>query len=102
MRQPPLTPYLGEETTPGAVVQSDAEILDAFAQRGQAGYHAAGTCRMGTDSKAVLDARLRVRGAVGLRVVDLSAFPTLVSGNTNGPVMAVAARAADLVLEDAR
>jgi choline dehydrogenase len=102
MRQPPLTPHLGEETTPGAAVQSDEEILDAFAHRGQAGYHATGTCRMGTDSKSVLDARLRVRGVAGLRVVDLSAFPTLVSGNTNGPVMAVAARAADLILEDAR
>ena len=100
MSQPALAPFIGEETTPGAAVQSDAEILEAFKQKGQAGYHAAGTCRMGTDARAVLDARLRVRGAQALRVVDLSSFPTLVSGNTNAPVMAVAARAADLILED--
>jgi choline dehydrogenase-like flavoprotein len=102
MSQPALAPFLGEETTPGRAVESDADILDAFAHRGQAGYHATGTCRMGTDARAVLDGRLRVRGATGLRVVDISAFPTLVSGNTNAPAMAFAARAADLILEDAR
>jgi len=102
MSQPTLAQFIGEETTPGSGVQSDAEILEAFRQKGQAGYHAAGTCRMGTDARAVLDARLRVRGAQALRVVDLSSFPTLVSGNTNAPVMAVAARAADLILEDQR
>ena len=57
---------------------------------------------MGHDVMSVLDDRLRVRGVNGLRVVDLSIFPTLVSGNTNGPTMAVAWRAADLILEDAR
>ena len=102
MSQPALAPYVGDETTPGTAVQSDEQILDAFKTRGQAGYHAAGTCRMGNDARAVLDARLRVRGVQGLRVVDLSSFPTLVSGNTNGPVMALAARASDLILEDAR
>jgi choline dehydrogenase len=102
MSQSALAPFIGEETTPGASVQSDADILEAFKQKGQAGYHAAGTCRMGVDARAVLDARLRVRGAQALRVVDLSSFPTLVSGNTNAPVMAAAARAADLILEDNR
>lgn len=102
MSQPALAQFIGEETTPGPEVQSDAQILEAFKQRGQSGYHAAGTCRMGTDARAVLDARLRVRGAQALRVIDLSSFPTLVSGNTNAPVMAVAARAADLILEDKR
>jgi choline dehydrogenase-like flavoprotein len=101
MCQPVLKPFLAEETLPGAAVQSDEQILEAYARRGQAGYHVTGTCRMGTDDRAVLDARMRVRGASGLRVVDLSAFPTLVSGNTNGPAMAFAARAADLILEDA-
>jgi choline dehydrogenase len=102
LSQAPLAPFLGEETTPGAKVESDDEILDAFARLGQSGYHACGTCRMGTDSRAVLDERLRVRGVSGLRVADLSFFPTLVSGNTNGPMMALAWRAADLILEDAR
>jgi choline dehydrogenase len=102
LSQAPLAPFLAKETTPGAAVESDGEILDAFARLGQSGYHACGTCRMGTDAKAVLDERLRVRGVSGLRVADLSFFPTLVSGNTNGPMMALAWRAADLILEDGR
>ena len=102
LSQVPVAPFLGEETTPGAHVESDDEILDAFTRLGQSGYHACGTCRMGTDSRAVLDERLRVRGVSGLRVVDLSFFPTMVSGNTNGPMMALAWRAADLILEDSR
>lgn len=102
LSQAPVAPFLGEETTPGIHVESDDEILDAFARLGQSGYHACGTCRMGTDSRAVLDERLRVRGVSGLRVVDLSFFPTMVSGNTNGPMMALAWRAADLILEDSR
>jgi choline dehydrogenase-like flavoprotein len=57
---------------------------------------------MGTDAMSVVDERLRVRGVDGLRVVDLSVFPTMISGNTNGPVMALAWRAAQLILEDAR
>ena len=77
------------------------EILDAFARRGQAGYHACGTCRMGTDSKAVLEhvcgfVEPRACGSWTVVISDVG------SGNTNGPMMAVAARAADLILEDAR
>jgi len=67
---------------------------------GGPGYHTAGTCRMGVDEKSVVDERLCVRGVSGLRVVDLSIFPTLVSGNTNGPVMAVAWHGANLILDD--
>jgi choline dehydrogenase len=100
LSQPALASLLGEETTPGPNIDSDDEIVDAFARLGQSGYHACGTCRMGADSQAVLDQRLRVRGISGLRVADLSFFPTLVSGNTNGPMMALAWRAADLILED--
>lgn len=99
---PALAPYLVEETTPGAAVQSDAQIIEAFGRYGQSGYHAAGTCKMGNDAMSVLDDRLCVRGVTGLRVVDLSVFPTLISGNTNGPAMAIAWRASDLILEDAR
>jgi choline dehydrogenase-like flavoprotein len=98
LRQPPLEPYLGGEVFPGPSVQSDEEILDMCRSAGATGAHYAGTCRMGQDRMAVLDEKLRVRGVSGLRVVDGSIMPTLVSGNTNGPIMAIAWRAADLVL----
>jgi choline dehydrogenase-like flavoprotein len=100
MSQPKLAAYLKEQLSPPPSIQSDDEILDAWRQKGVAGYHAAGACRMGTDAGAVLDERLRVRGVAGLRVVDISVMPTLVSGNTNGPAMAMAWRAAQLILED--
>ena len=67
------------------------------------GLHGTGTCSMGTDpERSVVDNRCRVHGVEGLRVVDCSIMPTPVSGNTNGPAMAIAARAAELILEDAR
>jgi choline dehydrogenase-like flavoprotein len=100
--QPALSRFVGEEKFPGSQVQTDDEILDLFKRRGQSGYHAMGTCRMSTDPGSVLDERLRVRGATGLRVVDLSVVPAPISGNTNAPTMAIAARASDLILEDAR
>ena len=100
--QPALAKFIAEEKTPGEGVQTDDEIVEVFRMRGQSGYHAMGTCRMGTDAGAVLDGRLRVRGAAGLRVVDLSVVPGPVSGNTNAPTMAIAARASDLILEDAK
>ncbi|WP_281783296.1 GMC family oxidoreductase [Sinimarinibacterium flocculans] len=98
--QPELKPYVKGETLPGTKFQSDDEILEAYSLMGGAGYHAAGTCRMGSDATSVVDERLRVRGVEGLRVVDLSVFPTLVSGNTHAPVMAVAWRGSELILED--
>ena len=101
MSQSALAPFVQDEKTPGSQVQSDDEIIDVYRKRGQSGYHAMGTCRMGADENAVLDERLRVRGASGLRVVDLSVVPGPLSGNTNGPTMAIAARASDLILEDA-
>jgi choline dehydrogenase len=98
LRQPPLRKHLGEETFPGPDCRSPEEIVDACRRSGSPGSHFAGTCRMGQDPMAVVDATLRVRGVSGLRVVDCSIMPTLVSGNTNGPVMAMAWRAADLIL----
>lgn len=96
----PIARHLAEETVPGADVDSDDEIVDAALTRGGCGYHAIGTCAMGPNPDDVVDARLRVRGVDGLRVVDSSALPTMVSGNLNGPVMSVAWRAAELITED--
>lgn len=100
--QPALARFIVEEKTPGPGVQTDDEIVDVYRQRGQSGYHATGTCRMGADGRSVVDGRLRVRGASGLRVVDLSIAPGPISGNTNAPTMAIAARASDLILADAK
>ncbi|MBB3860950.1 choline dehydrogenase-like flavoprotein [Novosphingobium hassiacum] len=97
MNQPALKPYVVGEVTPGAAVQTDEEILDALIERGGTAYHVAGTCRMGADEGSVVDGELRVRGVLGLRVCDTSIFPTLVSGNTNGPAMVVAQRLSELM-----
>jgi len=101
-RQRPLQVYLEKETLPGPAYQSDDEILDIAKKTGSTVFHAAGTCKMGNDALAVVDSRLRVKGVSGLRVVDASVMPTLVSGNTNAAVMAIAWRGADLILDDAR
>jgi choline dehydrogenase-like flavoprotein len=100
-RASPLADYVVEETSPGPQVHSDEDILRYHEQTGSAVFHAVGTCKMGTDSAAVVDTRLRVHGLVNLRVVDASIMPTEISGHTNGPVMAIALRASKLILEDA-
>lgn len=99
VRQPPLAKIIGAEVLPGPGVEDDASILHAFRARGTAGYHACGTARMGGED-AVLDSRLRVRGVTALRVVDGSIMPTMVSANTNGPIMAIGWRAAELIREE--
>lgn len=101
MGDPVLSQYVGAEMSYTADAQTDDEILDVYRQYGQSGYHASGTCRMGSDELAVVDARLRVRGVSGVRVMDCSIYPELLSGNTNAPTMALAWRAADLILADA-
>ncbi len=93
-----LAPYLSEEYRPGASAQGDDELLGFARQHGQTIFHPSGTCRMGADAMAVVDARLRVRGVVGLRVVDCSIMPTLVSGNTHAPVVMIAEKAAEMIL----
>jgi choline dehydrogenase-like flavoprotein len=100
--QTPLQSLIVAETRPGLSVQTDEQILDAYRKLGQIGHHAAGTCKMGNDPLSVVDERARVRGVEGLRVMDISVMPTLTSGNTNGPAMAMGWRAADLILEDQR
>lgn len=96
--QPVLARHITEEIIPGPAVVSDEDLLESTFKYGTTGFHAAGACRMGSDDAAVLDPQLRVRGVGGLRVVDTSIFPSLMSGNTNGPMMAVAWRAAELIL----
>jgi choline dehydrogenase len=102
MAQPALVGLVERELLPGAAVQSDAEILAAFRRLATCGLHGVGTCRMGSDNRAVTDARLRVNGVGGLRVVDCSVMPSPVTGNTNAPAMALALRAARLIREDRR
>jgi choline dehydrogenase len=97
-----LRKHLGEETFPGRHCDTPEEIINTCRRFGAPGTHFAGTCRMGQDPMAVVDPMLRVRGVTGLRVVDCSIMPMLVSGNTNGPVMATAWRAADLILGEVR
>jgi choline dehydrogenase-like flavoprotein len=100
MQQPAIAPLLGREGEPSRSLHTDEEIIAGYRQFGTAGLHACGTCRMGDFPDAVLDARLRVRGVAGLRVVDGSIMPAMVSANTNGPIMAAAWRAAELILQD--
>ena len=95
--QKAFDPYRGEELAPGPAVQSDAEI-DAFVRaKGESAYHPSCTCKMGTDSMAVVDAETRVHGIEGLRVVDASIMPSIVSGNLNAPTIMIAEKAADLI-----
>lgn len=99
-RQPSLAGLIVEETMPGAAYQSDEQILEAYDRFGTCGYHAVGSCRMGKDEASVVDPQLRVRGVERLRVMDTSIMPVIPAGNTNGPTMAMAWRAAEIILRD--
>ena len=101
MQTDAVRPLIVEELVPGPACETDDEIIEAFLTLGTTAFHVAGTCRMGSDEASVVDPRLRVRGVSGLRVMDTSVMPTLVSGNTNAATQAMALHAAALILEDA-
>jgi choline dehydrogenase len=100
MEQPAVAPYVERESFPGPKHASDEQLWEVFRRLSTCGTHAVATCRMGTDARAVVDPDLRVNGVAGLRVVDCSVMPSLVSGNTNAPVMALAWAAARRILGD--
>ena len=92
-----FSPFRDMETHPGPQAQSDNEIAEYIRNHVETLYHPVGTCKMGNDSMAVVDAHLRVRGVEGLRVIDASIMPTVVGGNTNAPTIMIAEKAADLI-----
>ncbi len=98
-RQAAFDAYRAAELWPTDAVQGREAIVAAMRQWGETIYHPVGTCRMGADQDAVVDGRLRVNGVEGLRVVDASVMPYLVSGNTNAPTIMIAEKAADLIAE---
>ena len=102
LHAPALRPFVAAEVEPGPGIENDADLLTYCRQRGGTIYHPTSTCRMGNDPLAVVDQRLRVKGVEGLRVVDGSIMPDLVSGNTNAPIVAIAEKASDMILADAR
>jgi choline dehydrogenase len=99
--QPGLSRHIVRETRPGPDAQSDDALLDHVRKTGQTSYHPIGTCRMGSDPQAVVDAELKVRGIEGVRVCDASIMPTMVASNTNAPSIMIGEKASDLVLASA-
>jgi choline dehydrogenase len=100
--QPALRALAVREVRPGPAAESDEALLEHIAALGATSYHPIGTCRMGDDAMAVVDARLRVHGVRGLRVADASVMPTMVSPNTNAPSFMIGERCAQFLLDEAR
>jgi choline dehydrogenase len=101
MTAPAMARFQVTELEPGAAQTTDDEILDWVRRAAETTYHPVGTCRMGQDAMAVVDAELRVHGLAGLRVADASIMPTLTSGNTNAPAMMIGEKASDMILREA-
>ncbi len=100
LQQPALTRFGGTESATSVLAQSEGQIEQFVRNHADTIYHPVGTCRMGPGPMDVVDARLRVHGVAGLRVVDASVMPTVVGGNTNAPVIMMAEKAVDMILED--
>jgi choline dehydrogenase len=94
-----LRPYQPAEWLPGPSITTDAELAAKAGDIATTIFHPVGTCRMGSDPASVVDPQLKLRGIGGLRVVDASIMPRIVSGNTASPVIMIAERAADLILD---
>jgi choline dehydrogenase len=94
----PFTEYQGDEALPGKDIQSEQELTDFVRAKSETLYHPVGTCKMGIDKLSVVDPQLRVQGIKGLRVVDASVMPVITNGNTQAPTIAIAEKAADLML----
>ena len=101
MTAPAMVPMRVTELAPGRSRTTDDEILDWVREVAETTLHPVGTCKMGVDAMAVVDARLRVHGIGGLRVADASIMPALTSGNTNAPSIMIGEKAADMVLNHA-
>jgi choline dehydrogenase len=101
MAQTPFDPYRGEEFSPGKAVTSDKDLDHYIREKCNSVYHPVGTCRMGSDPLAVVNASLLVHGIERLRVVDASVMPTLTGGNTNAPTIMIGEKAADMILKSA-
>ncbi len=100
MRQEALKPFVLAERLPGPDVQSDQDYFNYACANAKTDHHPAGTCRMGIDPAAVVSPRLKFNGIDGLRVVDASIMPTVVSSNTNAPTIMIAEKAADMIRAD--
>jgi len=101
LRAPALRELVSEELAPSAADDMADDAIEAYVrQRAKTVYHPSGTCRMGRDDMAVVDARMRVHGMAKLRVCDASVMPSIVSGNTNAPTVMLAERCADFALSD--
>lgn len=101
MEAPAMAPMGGLEIAPGPALRDDGELLQWVKDTAETAYHPIGTCKMGSDERAVVDEQLRVHGIEGLRVADASIMPTLTSGNTNAPSIMIGEKAASMVLESA-
>ncbi|NND49307.1 MAG: choline dehydrogenase [Rhizobiales bacterium] len=101
MEAEPMRQHIVAEHLPGPDCAGEEDMAEFVKKRGGISFHPAGTCKMGSDEAAVVDARLQVHGVSGLRVADASIMPTLISGNTNAPSIMIGEKAADMILADA-
>ena len=99
--QPAFDAYRGAELAPGVVLQSDEELADWLRTNAMTTFHPVGTCRMGNDTIAVVDATLAVHGIAGLRIADASVMPIIISGNTDAPTIMIGEKAAAFSLAPA-